>query len=137
MELRDPNKPSIDPRCLVRERGKQALSDVLASVDYIPQAKTLTDVALALRQYHPILFGGPRGSGKTSLGEGLAKSCNLTLFYLAGVEGLTVTEVLGGWRYKEQEHAVVKFVEAGLDWSNARSQVWTNEFYELGEFLHA
>jgi MoxR-like ATPase len=137
MELRDTNRPSIDPRELVRERGREALAEVLATTGYIPQAQTVTDVALALRQYHPILFGGPRGSGKTSLGEGLAKSCNLTLFYLAGVEGLTATEVLGGWRYKEQEHAVVKLVEAGLDLSNARSQVWTNEFYELGEFLHA
>ena len=105
MELRDPNRPSIDPRQLVRKRGRHALAEVLATTGYIPQAQTITDVALSLRQYHPILFGGPRGSGKTSLGEGLAKSCNLTLFYLAGVEGLTVTEVLGGWRYKEQEQA--------------------------------
>ncbi len=137
MELRDPNKPSIDPRCLVRERGKQALSDVLASVGYIPQAKTLTDVALALRQYHPILFGGPRGSGKTSLGEGLAQSCNLSLFYVAGVEGLTCKEVLGGWRFREQERAVQQLLRAGLEPIAARSQVWTREFYELGEFLEA
>src|SRR6266404_9090757 len=100
MELRNPNKPSIDPRRLVRERGKDALSELLGSTGYIPQSHTLTDVALALRQFHPILFGGPRGSGKTSLGEGLAQSCNLTLFYIAGVEGLTAREVLGGWRYR-------------------------------------
>src|SRR6201991_4147742 len=137
MELRDSHKPSVDPRRLIRDEGTPALANILAATGYIPQSQALSDVALALRQYHPILFGGPRGSGKTSLGEGLAKSCNLTLFYLAGVEGLTATEVLGGWRYKEQEHAVVKLVEAGLDLSNARSQVWTNEFYELGEFLHA
>src|SRR5688572_4824426 len=127
MELRDPNRPSIDPRKLLLESGRHALAEVLATTGYIPQAQTVTDVALALRQYHPILFGGPRGSGKTSLGEGLAKSCNLTLFYLAGVEGLTVTEVLGGWRYKEQEQAVLNLLESGLDLSEARSQVWTSE----------
>lgn len=90
MELRNPDKPSVDPRRLVRERGNHALAEVLASTGYIPQLNTLSDVALSLRQFHPILFGGPRGSGKTSLGEGLAQSCNLTLFYIAGVEGLTV-----------------------------------------------
>jgi MoxR-like ATPase len=98
VELRDPNKPSLDPRRLVRECGRQALVEVLAAVGYIPQSHTLSDVALALRQYHPILFGGPRGSGKTSLGEALAQGCNLTLFYVPGVEGLTSNEVLGGWR---------------------------------------
>ena len=137
MELRDPNKPSIDPRRLVRERGKDALADVLAATGYIPQLNTLTDVALALRQFHPILFGGPRGSGKTSLGEGLAQSCNLSLFYIAGVEGLTVKEILGGWRYEAQERAIEHLVRAGAEPTEARALVWTEEFYERGEFLDA
>ena len=137
MEPKDPNKPSIDPRQLVRERGKQALADVLASTGYIPQTNTLSDVALALRQFHPILFGGPRGSGKTSLGEGLAQSCNLTLFYVAGVEGLSVKEILGGWRHRAQERAIQQLLRNGIDIADSRSRVWTNEFYELGEFLEA
>jgi MoxR-like ATPase len=137
MELRDPTRSSIDPRRLVRERGKDALSNVLASTGYIPQPNTLSDVALALRQFHPILFGGPRGSGKTSLGEGLAQSCNLTLFYIAGVEGLTVREILGGWRHRAQERAIQQFVRNGRTIAEARSLVWTKEFYELGEFLEA
>ena len=137
MELRSPDKPSIDPRRLVRERGKEALADVLASIGYIPQAHTLSDVALALRQFHPILFGGPRGSGKTSLGEELAQSCNLTLFYVAGVEGLTAREILGGWRHRAQERAIQQFGRNGVDLAVARSLVWTEEFYELGEFLDA
>jgi MoxR-like ATPase len=94
-------------------------------------------VALALRQFHPILFGGPRGAGKTSLGEGLAQSCNLTLFYIAGVEGLTVREILGGWRHRAQERAIQQFVRNGRTIAEARSLVWTKEFYELGEFLEA
>ena len=137
MELRDPNKPSIDPRRLVRERGKEALADLLGATGYIPQSHTLSDVALALRQFHPILFGGPRGSGKTSLGEGLAQSCNLTLFYIPGVEGLTVREILGGWRHRAQERAIQQLQRAGVEPQNARSRVWTEEFYELGEFLEA
>ena len=137
MELRDTAKPSIDPRRLVRERGKAALSNVLASTGYIPQPHTLSDVALALRQFHPILFGGPRGSGKTSLGEGLAQSCNLTMFYVAGVEGLTVREILGGWRHQAQERAIEQLVRKGNSLTDARSLVWTREYFELGEFLEA
>jgi len=137
MELWNPEQPSIDPRTLVRERGKQALEEILASTGYIPQSHTLNDVALALRQFHPILFGGPRGSGKTSLGEGLAQSCNLALFYIAGVEGLTVREILGGWRHRAQERAIQQFVRNGKTITEARSLVWTEDFYELGEFLEA
>ena len=137
MELRDPGKLSIDPRRLVRESGKQALADVLATTGYIPQASTLSDVALSLRQYHPILFGGPRGSGKTSLGEGLAQSCNLTLFYVPGVEGLTPREILGGWRYRAQERAIQQLLRQGWQPEAARASVWTEEFYEFGEFLAA
>jgi MoxR-like ATPase len=137
MELRDPQRQSIDPRRLVRERGKDALGNLLGSTGYIAQPQTLNDVALALRQFHPILFGGPRGSGKTSLGEGLAKSCNLSLFYIAGVEGLTVREILGSWRHRAQERAVHQLVRTGVQSNEARSLVWRKEFYELGEFLEA
>jgi len=87
MELRDSNKLSIDPRRLVRDEDTNGLANILAATGYIPQSHTLSDGALALRQYHPSLVGGPRGSGKTSLGEALAQACNLSLFYVPGVEG--------------------------------------------------
>jgi MoxR-like ATPase len=137
VEPRDSHKPSIDPRKLVRESGKQALAEVLGATGYIPQPQTLSDVALALRQYHPILFGGQRGSGKTSLGEALAQGCNLTLFYVPGVEGLTSNEVLGGWRQRAQERAIEQLIRTGTDARIARTLVWTDEFYERGEFLEA
>lgn len=137
MELRDSNKPSIDPRRLVREDGNQALAKLLAATGYIPQSHTLSDVALALRQYHPILFGGPRGSGKTSFGEALAQGCNLTLFYVPGVEGLTAGEVLGSWRQRAQERAIEQLIQTGADPQAARALVWTGDFFERGEFLDA
>ncbi len=137
MEVRNPNKPSIDPRHLVREQGKEALARILASTGYIPQLQTLSDVALALRQYHPILFGGPRGSGKTSFGEALAQGCNLTLFYVPGVEGLTASEVLGSWRQPAQDRAIEHLIQDGIDPQTARALVWTEEFFERGEFLDA
>jgi MoxR-like ATPase len=121
----------------VRECGNQALVEVLAATGYIPQSHTLSDVALALRQYHPILFGGPRGSGKTSLGEALAQGCNLSLFYLPGVEGLTPREVLGGWRESAQERAIEQSIRGGTEAKTARALVWTEDFYDMGEFLEA
>jgi len=121
MELRDSNKLSVDPRRLVRDEGTHALANILAATGYIPQSHTLSDVALALRQYHPILFGGPRGSGKTSLGEALAQACNLTLFYVPGVEGLTAGEVLGSWRARAQEQAIEQLIHNGTDPRTARS----------------
>ncbi len=137
MELRDPNKPSLDPRRLIRDGGNQALAVALAGTGYLPQWHTLTDVALALRQYHPILFGGPRGSGKTSFGEALAQACNLTLFYVPGVEGLTAGEVLGSWRQFAQERVIEQLMEQGTDLRTARASVWTEEFFDRGEFLEA
>ncbi|HKR15324.1 MAG TPA: AAA family ATPase [Pyrinomonadaceae bacterium] len=121
----------------MREGGNQALARMLAATGYIPQWHTLSDVALALRQYHPILFGGPRGSGKTSLGEALAQGCNLSLFYIPGVEGLTVGEVLGSWRQRAQERAIEQLMQTGADPRTARALVWTEEFFERGEFLDA
>lgn len=137
MELRDPKKPSLDPRRLIRDGGNQALAVALATTGYLPQWHTLSDVALALRQYHPILFGGPRGSGKTSFGEALAQACNLTLFYVPGVEGLTAGEVLGSWRQLAQERAIEQSMQNGTDLRTARASVWTEEFFDRGEFLEA
>src|SRR6185503_10849642 len=129
MELRDSNTPSINPRRLVRDEGTHGLANMLAVTGYLPQWQTLTDVALALRQYHPILFGGPRGSGKTSFGEALAQAFNLTLFYVPGVEGLTAGEVLGSWRELAQERAIEQLVQDRTDLRTARVSVWTEEFF--------
>jgi MoxR-like ATPase len=137
VELRNPNQPSLDPRRLIRDGGNHALAMALAATGYLPQWHTLTDVALALRQYHPILFGGPRGSGKTSFGEALAHACNLTLFYVPGVEGLTAGEVLGSWRQLAQERAIEQSMQNGTDLRAARASVWTEEFFDRGEFLEA
>jgi MoxR-like ATPase len=137
MELRDPDKPSIDPRKLLRTRGTEALVELLAATGYIPQSQPLLDVAFALRRHKPLLSGGPRGAGKTALGEALASGANLTMFYVPGVEGLTVREVLGGWRHRAQELATAQAIRNGMDPQTARASVWTPEFYERGEFLEA
>jgi len=59
------------------------------------------------------------------------------MFYVAGVEGLTVREILGGWRHQAQERAIQQLLRGGNSLTEARCLVWTKEYFELGEFLEA
>jgi len=59
------------------------------------------------------------------------------MFYVAGVEGLTAREILGGWRRQAQERAMHHLVRSGSSLAKAGSLVWTREYFELGEFLEA
>src|SRR5262245_3508230 len=137
MQPKDCLKPSIDPRRLVREKGSGALAETLVSAGYVPQPRTLSDLALALRRARPLLLGGHRGIGKTALGEALAESCNLTMFYVPGIEGLTPEDVFGGWNRAEQDRAVREALAAGVPLEAARRQKWTAGYFESGEFLEA
>jgi MoxR-like ATPase len=137
MRSRNPNRPSIDPRQVLRAGGKQALDRLLRSAGYVPQEQTLNDLALALRRSKPLLLGGPRGAGKTAIAEDLAAACNLPLFSIPGHEGVEAIDLIGGWDRAEQEIAVRQAVEAGMSLVEARAQKWREEFYESGEFLDA
>ena len=51
------------------------------------------DQGLRRRGHGTLCFHGPPGTGKTALAESLAAACNLPLFYLQGMEGLTLADV--------------------------------------------
>src|SRR5262245_46971832 len=106
MRPRNPNKPSEDPRRVLRTGGKQALDRLLRSAGYVPQAQTLNDLALALRRSKPLLLGGKRGTGKTAIAEDLAAACNLPLHSVPGHQAMEARDVLGGWDRAEQEITV-------------------------------
>jgi MoxR-like ATPase len=131
------NKPSLDPRLVLRAGGKQALNRLLRSVGYVPQEQTLNDLALALRRSKPLLLGGPRGAGKTAIAEDLAEAFNLPLYYIPGHEGIDAADVMGRWDRAEQEITVRHAVAAGLALAEARRAKWDWDFYEAGEFLDA
>lgn len=137
MRPRDTNRPSIDPRRVLRAGGKQALERLLRGVGYVPQEQTLNDLALALRRAKPLLLGGPRGAGKTAIAEDLAEACNLPLFSVPGHEGMEAIDMLGSWDRAEQEISVRQAVEAGMSLVEARAEKWHADFYESGEFLDA
>ena len=94
MQPSDPSRVSVDPRRVLEREGLDALAQLLAGASYIIQRRALTDLAHALRSRKPLLVEGPRGGGKTALAESLAGGCNLTSFYLQGMDDLHISDVL-------------------------------------------
>src|SRR5215470_2258317 len=102
----NPQLPSIDPRSLIDSDGEQTLADLIAQTGYVIQYRMLIDLKHVLRSGKPWLIEGPRGGGKTALAEALAQSCNLPCFYLQGMQGLTLDDVLYAWDREGQNQWV-------------------------------
>jgi MoxR-like ATPase len=137
MQLNNPALPSINPRELLKENGETALSDLLRATGYVIQSPMLCDLAHVLRSNLPWLIEGPRGAGKTALAEALAEACNLSVFYLQGMEGVTLGDVLYEWDREAQTQWVRQAITLGRSFEEARSGQWTREFLMLGEALAA
>ena len=137
MRPHNPNRLTINPRALLQEGYEQALSDLLRSTGYVIQRNLLGDLSHVLRSYTPWLIEGPKGGGKTALAEALAEACNLPVFYLQGMEGLTLADVLYDWDREGQTQWVRQSVTMGLGLEEARAGQWTREFLILGEALAA
>jgi MoxR-like ATPase len=137
MQQNDPNLPAINPRLLLADQGEGALADLLCEVGYVIQRPMLRDLAHALRNYLPWLIEGPRGGGKTALAEALAVACNLPLYYLQGMEDLTLADVLYDWDRAAQTQWARQMVAAGHRLEDARESQWSRDFLMLGEALAA
>jgi MoxR-like ATPase len=127
----------INPRTLLIERGTAALADLLRATGYVIQRAMLRDLAHVLNSGLPWLIEGPRGGGKTALAEALAEACNLPVFYLQGMEGLSLADVLYDWDREAQTQWVRQAIAMGLSFEEARAGQWTREFLKLGEALAA
>src|SRR6516162_9198233 len=97
MSPKNPKRESVDPRRTIELEGLPSLALMLARAGYVIQERLLRDLGHALRSRKPLLIEGPRGGGKTALAEALAESCNLTTFYLQGMDDLTIADVLYSW----------------------------------------
>jgi MoxR-like ATPase len=137
MIQRNLNKPAIDPREMLEQKGIDALAESLAGVGYIIQRHALIDLAHALRSRKPLLVEGPRGGGKTALAESLALACNLTSFYLQGMDDLTIADVLYSWDREAQTQRVKQELAAGTPLWEAQTKQFTREYLILGEALAA
>jgi len=137
MRPRDPKRPSIDPRQMIEREGLRALAATLTSAGYIIQRRMLVDLGHSLRSRKPLLVEGPRGGGKTALAESLAEACNLTSFYLQGMDDLTIADVLYSWDREAQTQMVRQELAAGTKLREAQDKQFTREYLILGEALAA
>src|SRR5712691_6098388 len=111
----DPRREVIDPRRLVREHGRDALAELVARQSgYIFQLRPLKDLCQSLKSGMPLLAEGERGGGKTEMVDALAYSCNLPLFELQGMDGLSLKDILFEWDERGQNNFVVQAVETGV-----------------------
>jgi MoxR-like ATPase len=131
------SKQSVDPREALEREGTDALADLLASAGYIIQRRALIDLAHALGSRMPLLIEGPRGGGKTALAESLAQGCNLTSFYLQGMDDLTIADVLYSWDREAQTQMVRQELAAGTPLGEAQAKQFSREYLILGEALAA
>ena len=131
------NKPIINPRQVVRDGGAAALAALLAGTGYMVQERLLNDLVQAIRKGRPHLIEGERGSGKTALAEALAEACNLPMFYLQGMEGLTLEDVLYSWDREGQSQFVRQAIASGMKLAEARAEQWGPEYLLFGEALGA
>jgi MoxR-like ATPase len=133
----NPNLPSIDPGLLIDSDGPDALGDLVAQTGYVIQRSMLTDLRHVLRSGKPWLIEGPRGGGKTALAEALAQACNLPCFYLQGMQGLSLDDVLYSWDREGQNQWVRQATSSGKSLADARRDQWSREYLVLGEALGA
>jgi len=134
-----PHREVIDPRRLVREHGREALAELVASESgYIFQVRPLKDLCQSLKSGMPLLAEGERGGGKTEMVDALAYSCNRPYFELQGMDDLKLRDILFEWDEQGQNNFVVQAVAAEqLTLEEARRQQWRKEFLNLGEILKA
>src|SRR6266536_452632 len=137
MQPRDPARPVVNPRHLLRTEGPEALARHLAAAGYIIQRLMLTYLARAVVHGIPLLVEGHRGGGKTALAESLARSCNLPLFYLQGMEDLTLSDVLYAWDRDEQREMIREERALGTPIEEIRRRKYSREFLTLVEVLWA
>src|SRR6266496_1557900 len=135
----NPRRQVIDPRKLVREHGRDALAELVASESgYIFQQRPLKDLCQSLISGMPLLAEGERGGGKTEMVDALAFACNRPYFELQGMDGLSLKDILFEWDEQGQNSFVVQAVESGtLTLAEARARQWRKEFLRLGEILKA
>ena len=137
MQAHHAHLPTINSRELLAEGGEQSLAALIRHTGYVIQQNLLRDLAHALRNGLPWLIEGPKGGGKTALAEALAEACNLPVYYLQGMEGLTIADVLYAWDREGQTQWVRQVVTTGQGLEEARAGQWTREFLLLGEVLAA
>src|SRR6266700_2338590 len=131
----DQHREVVDPRRLVREHGRDTLSELVArEAGYIFQLRPLKDLCQSLKSGMPLLAEGERGGGKTEMVDALAHACNRPYFELQCMDDLRLKDILFEWDEQGQNNFVVQAVGSNeLTLTEARRQQWRRESLNLGE----
>ncbi|MBS1807509.1 MAG: AAA family ATPase [Acidobacteria bacterium] len=128
----------LNPRKFLLNHGQAALIDLLRSVNYRLQPGLVRDLCHVLRTSLPWLIAGPRGGGKTALAEALAEACALPIFYLQGMDGITLEDIIGRWDRQAQDMHVRYEVEFGKrPLAEVREEIHSREFFLFADPLAA
>lgn len=128
---------SLNPREVLKKEGPEGVARLLGATGYMVQERVLRNMVQAIKSGMPHLIEGPRGAGKTALAEALAEACNLPVFYLQGMEGLELEDVLYSWDRDGQSEFVRQALSTGMDLKAARAEQWSRDYLIFGEALGA
>lgn len=103
-----------------------AVTDGLASVDYLADDRIAQVVFLAERLGKPVLVEGPAGVGKTELAKSVAALTGRDLVRLQCYEGLDEAKALYEWNYKKQLLRIQADVDH--DWDAISHDIFSEEF---------
>src|SRR5258706_15815399 len=125
----NPDREVIDPRLLVRDHGRDALAELVASeAGYIFQLRPLKDLCQSLKSGMPLLAEGERGGGKTEMVDALAHACNRPLFELQGMDDFRLKDIFFEWDGQGQNNFVVQAVASNeLSLDEGTRQQWRRE----------
>lgn len=113
----------------------QEISDSLASVGYLADARISQVVFLASKLGKPILVEGPAGVGKTELAKSLARLWDRSLIRLQCYEGLDESKALYEWNYKRQLLRIQ--ADRNQDWDTLSDDIFSDEFLLTRPLLEA
>ena len=120
-----------------RFTGVDAVREGLSEVDYLCDAGLAGVVYLADRLDKPVLVEGPAGTGKTELAKSVAEITGSRLIRLQCYEGLDEAKALYEWNYKKQLLRIQTERDAGLNWDDISTDIFSDEFLLTRPLLEA
>ncbi|MDH4117588.1 MAG: MoxR family ATPase [Acidimicrobiia bacterium] len=112
-----------------------ALTDALAGIHYLADARIAQVAFLAHRLGKPVLVEGPAGVGKTELAKSLAQISGRKLIRLQCYEGLDESRALYEWNYKKQLLRIQ--ADTDHDWRDIEGDIFSEEFLLTRPLLEA
>lgn len=113
------------------------LISLLEETGYFLERDSATVVYLAWHMKKPLLVEGPAGVGKTELAKTLAQVSGRDLIRLQCYEGLDETKALYEWDYQKQLLWIQAHMQGELEWSEAKSAIYNEEFLLARPLLKA